>query len=88
MSSNQASRREFLRRATILSGSVGSAGLPFALNMATMGAAVAQTASDYKAIVCLFMYGGNDSANMVLPWDDASWQTYSTLRATACIDGP
>ena len=83
MSSNQASRREFLRRATILSGSVGSAGLPFALNMATMGAAVAQTASDYKAIVCLFMYGGNDSANMVLPWDDASWQTYSTLRATA-----
>lgn len=83
MSSNPASRREFLRRATILSGSVGSAGLPFALNMATMGAAVAQTASDYKAIVCLFMYGGNDSANMVLPWDDASWQTYSTLRATA-----
>ena len=83
MSTNPASRREFLRRATILSGSVGSAGLPFALNMATMGAAVAQTASDYKAIVCLFMYGGNDSANMVLPWDDASWQTYSTLRATA-----
>jgi len=83
MSTNQASRREFLRRASILSGSVGSAGLPFALNMATMGAAVAQTAGDYKAIVCLFMYGGNDSANMVLPWDDASWQTYSTLRATA-----
>lgn len=84
MSSHQASRREFLRRAAVLSGSVGSAGLPFALNMATLSAAVAQTAvTDYKAIVCLFMYGGNDSANMVLPWDDASWTAYSTVRATA-----
>jgi uncharacterized protein (DUF1501 family) len=77
------SRREFLRRAAILSGSVAPAALPFALNLATMNAAVAQSAPNYKALVCLFLYGGNDSANMVLPTDTASWSAYATVRATA-----
>jgi uncharacterized protein (DUF1501 family) len=80
MNTNNASRREFLRRASILSGSVGTAGVPFAMNLAAMNAAVAQT-SDYKAIVCLFLYGGNDSANMVLPTDETSWSTYQTVRS-------
>ncbi|MBC7956042.1 MAG: DUF1501 domain-containing protein [Cytophagales bacterium] len=83
MSNNQSSRREFLRRAAILSGSVGPAALPFAMNLATMNAAHAQTAPGYKALVCLFLYGGNDSANMVLPTDATSWSTYATVRATA-----
>jgi uncharacterized protein (DUF1501 family) len=82
MPHDQASRREFLRRAALLAGTVGPAGLPFALNLATLNAS-AQTAPNYKAIVCLFLYGGNDSANMVLPTDAASWSTYSTVRATA-----
>ena len=83
MTHDHASRREFLRRAALLSGSVAPAGLPFALNLATLNAAVAQTAPSYKALVCLFLYGGNDSANMVLPTDTASWSAYSTVRATA-----
>ncbi len=69
---HRSSRREFLRRATVLSGTMGAAGVPFALNLAAMNAAVAQ-AVDYKAVVCLFMYGGNDAANLVLPTDSASW---------------
>jgi len=81
MTINNASRREFLRRAAVMSGSVGAAGLPFAMNLACMNAAVAQT-TDYKAVVCLFLYGGNDSANMVLPTDTASWATYNTVRNT------
>jgi uncharacterized protein (DUF1501 family) len=76
-----ASRREFLRRAAVLSGSVGAGALPFAMNLAAMNAAVAQT-GDYKALVCLFLLGGNDSANMVLPTDAASWQAYTAARAT------
>jgi len=80
MSHQQLSRREFLRRASILSGSVGAAGVPLALNLATMGSAVAQTA-DYKAIVCLFLYGGNDASNMVLPTDTTSWSAYTTVRS-------
>ncbi len=78
--SSLASRREFLRRAAALSGTVGASGLPFAMNLAAMNAAVAQS-NDYKAIVCLFLYGGNDSASMVLPTDSASWQAYTTVRS-------
>ena len=43
------SRREFLRRHALLAG-LGSAA-PWALNLAAMAEASAQTASDYKALV-------------------------------------
>ena len=56
---------------------------PLALNLSAMGSAAAQAATDYKAIVCLFLYGGNDSINMVLPTDAASWAAYSTVRNQA-----
>jgi uncharacterized protein (DUF1501 family) len=78
-----ATRREFLRIASVLGGSVGAAGAPFALNLAALGSAAAQTGGDYKALVCLFLFGGNDSANMVLPTDTASWTAYTTLRGQA-----
>ena len=60
-----------------MSGSVGAAAAPFALNLATLGTAVGQTAPDYKAIVCMFLYGGNDSSNMVLRTDAASFTEYT-----------
>ena len=77
-----ASRRRFLRTASVVSGSVGSAAVPFALNLASLNTAVAQTA-DYKAIVCLFFYGGNDSSHMVLRTDAASFSEYTRLRSVA-----
>ncbi len=77
-----ASRREFLRTGSTLSF-LGSAGAPFALNLATLSAASAQTAlTDYKALVCVFLFGGNDSANMLLATDPTSWNSYSTVRTT------
>ena len=82
MHHTSASRREFLRKAAVLSSSMGAAGVPLAFNLAAMNNAVAQT-TNYKAIVCLFLYGGNDSANMVLPTDATSWTQYSTVRSTA-----
>jgi len=78
----KASRRLFLRQATALSG-LGMVGAPLALNLAAMGSAAAQTASDYKALVCVFLFGGNDSFNMVLPTDAASWANYSAIRNQA-----
>ncbi len=77
-----ASRRLFLRQAGALS-TLGVAGAPLALNLAAMGSAAAQAASDYKAIVCLFMFGGNDSLNMVLPTDSASFANYTAVRNQA-----
>ena len=72
------SRRAFLRR----SGQLALAGtaLPFALNLAAMGEAAAFDASDYKALVCVFFYGGNDYANTVVTYDDPSYNLYSTIR--------
>ena len=80
MTKLNATRRQFLRTASAVSGSVGAAAAPFALNMATLGAAVGQTAPDYKAIVCMFLYGGNDSSNMVLRTDPVSFNEYTRLR--------
>ena len=77
-----ASRRRFLRTASVVSGSVGAAAAPFALNLASLNTAVAQSA-DYKAIVCLFLYGGNDSSHMVLRTDAASFDEYTRVRSVA-----
>ena len=71
-------RRAFLRRSTQL-GLAGTA-LPFALNLAAIGEAAAFSASDYKALVCVFLYGGNDYANTVVTYDDDSYNRYSTIR--------
>jgi len=72
-------RRAFLRR----SGQLAMAGtaLPFALNLATIADAAAQTSSsDYKALVCVFLYGGNDYANTVVAYDDTHYNAYSAIR--------
>lgn len=42
--------------------------------------AFAQTAPDYKALVCVFLFGGNDGNNAVIPFDNAGYQTYFTAR--------
>ena len=79
---HNASRRLFLQHASALSATVGSAA-PLALSLSALGSAHAQTAGDYKAIVCLFLYGGNDAFNMVLPTDAASWNAYQVIRRQA-----
>ncbi|WP_374537871.1 DUF1501 domain-containing protein [Chitinimonas taiwanensis] len=78
-----ASRREFLRASSALS-LAGVGGAPFLMNLATMSAAAAANApADYKALVCLFMSGGNDTHNMVLATDPTSFASYTQVRSTA-----
>jgi uncharacterized protein (DUF1501 family) len=76
-----ASRRVFLRQAGALA-TLGAAS-PMALNLALMNSAAAQSAGDYRALVCIFLFGGNDAYNMVLPTDTSSWSAYSTTRNQA-----
>ena len=78
MDSAALNRRAFLRRAGQLAA-VGAA-TPLGLNLAAMGEAAAFTASDYKALVCVFLYGGNDHANTVVAYDAPSWQRYRDIR--------
>ncbi len=76
-------RRAFLRRAGQLAFT--GAALPTAINLAALGEAAAFNAgdaNDYKALVCVFLYGGNDYANTIVPVDAASYARYQTIRGT------
>jgi len=72
-------RRLVLQRALQLSA-LGVA-TPLAINLAAIGEAAAFEAGDYKALVCVFMYGGNDYANTVVPYDPANYALYHQVRA-------
>lgn len=80
MSRIDASRRAFLRRASALS-MMGTAA-PWAFNLAAMAdaAAATSTADGYKALVCVFLQGGNDHANTLIPFDSASYALYAAAR--------
>jgi uncharacterized protein (DUF1501 family) len=79
MSLNKITRREFLRKSVLMSAALGTAG-PLALNMAAIGEAAAQTASDYKALVCVFLVGGNDYGNTLIPYDTTNYNAYAQIR--------
>lgn len=81
---NNASRREFLKRASVLSVA-GSAGLPLAMSLSAISEAAAATATDYKAIVCVFLNGGNDYANTLVPYDSTNYNSYASLRSNIAI---
>ena len=77
---HDASRRAFLKRSTMLA--MAGTAAPWALNLAAMAEAAAATATDYKALVCEFLYGGNDYGNTLMPYDDARYALYQGMRPT------
>jgi uncharacterized protein (DUF1501 family) len=81
---SKTSRREFLKTASALS--IAGSATPWAINLASIGAAAAQTVpSDYKALVCIFMYGGNDHSNVIVPVDNAGYQQYAQSRGNLAL---
>jgi uncharacterized protein (DUF1501 family) len=74
-----ASRRAFLKHASALS--IAGPAMPFLMNLAAIGEAAAGTASDYKALVCVFLYGGNDYANTLVPYDNTRYNAYYSQRS-------
>jgi uncharacterized protein (DUF1501 family) len=74
-------RRLVLQRAAQL-GAMGVA-TPLAINLAAIGEAAAFDTTDYKALVCVFLYGGNDYANTVVPYDPTNYGRYHLIRAGA-----
>lgn len=74
------SRREFLRNMACIACSGSAAAIIPQLRM--MGTAMAATPSltGYKALVCLYLQGGNDSWNLVVPYDTTRYGVYSTAR--------
>jgi uncharacterized protein (DUF1501 family) len=72
-------RRQFIH---IGAASVGSLALrPFGV----LPALAQNSSSYYRALVCVFLFGGNDSNNMVIPMDDASFKAYTSIRENLAL---
>jgi uncharacterized protein (DUF1501 family) len=73
-------RRSFIKYASLAAAGNAAAIRPFgALN------ALAQSASGYKALVCVFLYGGNDANNTLVPFDTTGYTNYATIRGPLAI---
>jgi uncharacterized protein (DUF1501 family) len=73
------SRRAFLRRSkqVAIAGTASS----WAMGLAGIGEAAAFSAgNDYKALVCIFLYGGNDHNSTLIPFDSTNYDLYSAIR--------
>lgn len=81
------SRRSFLRQtgcalgATAMLSSIEKLGMIDALAQAS--SASDNVAADYKALVCIFLFGGNDGNNMIVPLDD--YANYSSVRGVLAL---
>jgi len=86
MTHNMFSRRALLKTGFKVASTVGAAA-----GFGHLGkiSAFAQSAeSDYKALVCVFLFGGNDSNNLVIPMSGQAASQYTTLRANLAIKNP
>ena len=73
-------RRSFIKYASLAAAGNAAALRPFgALN------SLAQGATDYKALVCVFLFGGNDGNNMLVPFDATGYANYATLRGPLAL---
>jgi uncharacterized protein (DUF1501 family) len=73
-------RRSFIKYASLAAAGNAAAIRPFgALN------ALAQGAASYKALVCVFLFGGNDANNTLIPFDTSGYGNYSTIRGPLAI---
>lgn len=85
-------RRKFLGQCC---AAVGTTGMLSALTQLRVIAAVAgdsldrqraaAIAPDYKALVCLYLQGGNDATNVLIPGDPAGYAAYAKLRADVAV---
>ena len=73
-------RRQFIRQAAC--AALGTAAMTSAIrDLRFMNAAVAQSGvNDYKALVCIFLNGGNDSNNLIVPTIQSEYDNYAAIR--------
>ena len=76
-------RRQFLRTASYAS-MAGISASPFLLGLNSMAAmAQSNASSDYKALVCVFLQGGNDGHGTVIATDPDSFAAFTQARSGA-----
>ena len=81
------SRRSFIRQAAC--AAVGTTSLASTVwNLRAMNAAATQaltTSTEFRALVCLFLYGGNDANNMIVPRDNTNYASYASARGPLAL---
>ena len=76
-------RRHFLRTASYAS-MAGISASPFLVGLNSLAAMAQNTgASDYKALVCVFLQGGNDGHGTVIATDPDSYAAFTAARSGA-----
>src|ERR1700690_3633874 len=80
---NNLTRRHFVRMGCCTAASFGLTAAIGRLNL--IHAYAAGGATDYRALVCIFLFGGNDSNNLIIPNDTAGYQNYSTIRSNLAL---
>ncbi len=79
-------RRSFLRNALCLgAGSALFSALPAKLALAQGALGRSLDGTDYRALVCIYLYGGNDSFNMLVPRTAAARSDYEATRTNLAI---
>ena len=78
---SQATRRAFMQQGAALAFTHAAA--PLAASLTLLNNAAADTATDYKALVCVFLYGANDHYGTVVPYTTNTHQAYWQIRAPA-----
>ncbi len=76
------SRRDFLNLGCRTISSLGAA---YAFGEAGLLQAQVGNPGDYKALVCVFLFGGNDANNMLIPNDTATYAQYQKVRQNLAI---
>lgn len=76
------SRRDFLRLGCRTLSSIGAAA---AFGQAGLMTARAQSSGDYKALVCIFLFGGHDANNLLVPNAAATYAEYQKIRQNLAI---
>jgi uncharacterized protein (DUF1501 family) len=74
-------RRNFLKLSTRLAA-LGLLGM----GLGPARSARAASASDYKALVCIYLMGGNDGNNLIVPLDPARYTAYQSLRGDLALN--
>src|SRR5271155_3689170 len=76
------SRRELLRTACCTAGAFG---ISSSFSRFGLINALAQSPTDFRALVCIFLFGGNDANNLLIPMDTVGYANYQSIRGSLAL---
>ncbi|MGI9087965.1 MAG: DUF1501 domain-containing protein [Chthoniobacterales bacterium] len=77
-------RRAFIRQAAC--AALTTSGLLNTIfDLRKLSAATIADTGDYKALICLFLYGGNDANNVIVPNDSGGYASYAAARGILAL---